>query len=295
MKRFILTELERKKILKMYGLINEQEGSDPKNPDVYPDHDEIGFDDSWSWDEWKIYFESLKQKYGELFAKKRFLKYWEPIEQGVFVKADNDMNPEWFREKGMWNEEKNRPLTAKEFESTQIEVDLPPTGVSDKLVEFVKKEEFFVPCVYDDKKSVSCIRGEMKKCCLRGRKSIGIPTIGYGTTYYLNGKKVTSKDKDISEQKATEYLKLTLNKYASNVLKKYPNLNQHQLDAMTSLCYNVGFSGCTKKAPKLSAEIIKNPNSKTNPNIKNNFMDFANTNRRQKEFMIYHDAKYDVA
>ncbi len=53
-------------------LLREQEGSDPKNPDVYPDQDEWGMDDAWTWDEWKIYYESLVKKGGETFAKKRF-------------------------------------------------------------------------------------------------------------------------------------------------------------------------------------------------------------------------------
>jgi hypothetical protein len=103
-------------ILKL--LIQEQEGSDPRNPDVYPDQDEWGFDDAWTWDEWKIYYESIKKKHGEVTAKKIFLKYWEVVEAGTGVVADNDMDPLWFKQKEMWNGKQNRPYTRKEFEDT---------------------------------------------------------------------------------------------------------------------------------------------------------------------------------
>lgn len=295
MKKLFLTENEKKNILKLYGVINEQEGSDPKNPDAYPDQDEFGPDDAWDWEEWKIYFESLIKKYGEEFAKKRFLKYWEVVEEGTFVRADNNMDPNWFKERKMWNEKENRPYTKEEFINSkpkQIVNSQKPIGVSDKLIEFVKKEEFFVPCVYDDKNSIGCLRNEMNKCCLTGKKPKGIATIGYGTTYYPNDKRVTPNDPNISKETATEYLKIKLNKFAKNLLNIYPNLTQNQLDGLTSLCYNVGFAGCTKKAPKLSAAIKKNPDSKSNPKIKPNFLDFANLDRRKKEFSIYHDSNY---
>ena len=36
----------------------------------------------------------------------------------------------------------------------------------------------------------------------------GIPTIGYGTTVYPNGRKVTLQDKAITEQVADQYLRI---------------------------------------------------------------------------------------
>jgi len=81
-----------------------------------------------------------------------------------------------------------------------------PTGVSDNLVNFVGNIEFFVPCVYDDAKGGKCIRGE-SDCCLKGRVPSGTPTIGYGTVYYPDGKKVTPKDPSITKDKAKVYLK----------------------------------------------------------------------------------------
>ena len=163
-----------------------------------------------------------------------------------------------------------------------------PTGVSDNLVDFVGKIEFFVPCVYDDAKGSKCIRGE-SDCCLKGRTPSGTPTIGYGTVYYPDGKKVTPKDPSITKDKAKVYLKTTLNKLANKLLALYPNLNQKQVDALSSLCYQVGFAGCTTMAPKLSSSLKINPNSSS---IKINFLDFSHKDRREKEWKIYSQGIY---
>ena len=101
-------------------LLKEQggEGSDPNNPDVYPDQDEWGMDDAWSWDEWITYYGALVKKGGETFAKKTFLKYWEVVEEGTGVIGDDGMDPNWFKEKAMWNETEDRPYTRQEFEES---------------------------------------------------------------------------------------------------------------------------------------------------------------------------------
>ena len=70
----------------------------------------------------------------------------------------------------------------------------------------------------------------------------GIPTIGYGSTYYPDGKKVTLQDKEITEEKACEILEYIANKdFGSNINKvvKVP-LNQNQFDALVSFAYNIG-------------------------------------------------------
>lgn len=69
-----------------------------------------------------------------------------------------------------------------------------------------------------------------------------IPTIGYGSTYYEDGTKVTLKDKAITEQRATELLEFIANKtFSENINKvvKAP-LNQNQFDALVSFAYNIG-------------------------------------------------------
>ena len=67
-------------------------------------------------------------------------------------------------------------------------------------------------------------------------------TIGFGSTYYPDGKKVTLQDKEITEQKAFEILEFIANKdFGSNINKvvKVP-LNQNQFDALVSFAYNIG-------------------------------------------------------
>jgi len=140
-----------------------------------------------------------------------------------------------------------------------------PTGVSDNLVNFVGNIEFFVPCVYDDAKGGKCIRGE-SDCCLKGRVPSGTPTIGYGTVYYPDGRKVSPKDPSITKDIAKTYLKTALNKLAGKLLAIYPNLNQKQVDALSSLCYQ---------------------NS-----VKINFLDFSHRDRREKEWKIYSQGIY---
>lgn len=67
-------------------------------------------------------------------------------------------------------------------------------------------------------------------------------TIGFGSTYYPDGKKVTLQDKEITEEKAFEILEFIANKdFGSNINKvvKVP-LNQNQFDALVSFAYNIG-------------------------------------------------------
>lgn len=70
----------------------------------------------------------------------------------------------------------------------------------------------------------------------------GIATVGFGSTYYEDGTKVTLKDKPITEQRATELLEFIANKtFSENINKvvKVP-LNQNQFDALVSFAYNIG-------------------------------------------------------
>ena len=70
----------------------------------------------------------------------------------------------------------------------------------------------------------------------------GVPTIGYGSTYYEDGTKVTLKDKPITEERATQLLEFIANKtFSENINKvvKVP-LNQNQFDALVSFAYNIG-------------------------------------------------------
>lgn len=84
--------------------------------------------------------------------------------------------------------------------------------------------------------------------------SAGIPTIGYGNTYYPGGKKVTMKDPAISKEKGAELFSVVLPAYEKIVNNKIKvTLTQNQFDALVSHTYNTGgsdtlFSLINKKA-----------------------------------------------
>lgn len=68
-----------------------------------------------------------------------------------------------------------------------------------------------------------------------------IPTIGYGSTLYEDGTKVTLEDEPITQECAIDLLMATLKGYAYSVNKlvKVP-LNQNQFDALVDFAYNAG-------------------------------------------------------
>jgi len=71
----------------------------------------------------------------------------------------------------------------------------------------------------------------------------GVATIGYGSTKYVDGKKVKLNDKAINENEATLLLKNTLTIYENIVNKKVKvQLKQNQFDALVSHTYNTGGS-----------------------------------------------------
>ncbi|KNB60048.1 lysozyme [Chryseobacterium sp. Hurlbut01] len=90
--------------------------------------------------------------------------------------------------------------------------------------------------------------------------SAGIPTIGYGNTYYPGGKKVTMKDSPITREKAAKLFASVLPTYEKIVKSKIKvTLTQNQFDALVSHTYNTGgsdtlFSLINKKS---NSETIK--------------------------------------
>ena len=73
--------------------------------------------------------------------------------------------------------------------------------------------------------------------------SARIPTIGYGNTYYPNGKRVTLVDEPITEVEAFEMFKTIADKFAkrvSGLLTK--EVTQNQFNSLVSLSYNIGIN-----------------------------------------------------
>lgn len=71
----------------------------------------------------------------------------------------------------------------------------------------------------------------------------GVPTIGYGSTYYSDGKKVTLQDPPITEVEARVLLMSELNHtYLLGVLRMCPGLvtEPRKLNAIVDFTYNLG-------------------------------------------------------
>ena len=71
----------------------------------------------------------------------------------------------------------------------------------------------------------------------------GIPTIGYGSTYYADGRKVTLQDESIEEPEAEKLLMHELETtYLPGVLRNCPGLaaDERKLNAIVDFAYNLG-------------------------------------------------------
>jgi lysozyme len=89
--------------------------------------------------------------------------------------------------------------------------------------------------------------------------SASVPTIGYGSTYYSDGTKVTMADSEIT---ITQALVIAKHHIDSRVMPQMvalelPMLEQYQIDAITSLAYNIGMGGF--RSSSVLASIKANP------------------------------------
>lgn len=72
-------------------------------------------------------------------------------------------------------------------------------------------------------------------------KKNGVPTIGYGSTYWEDGRKVKMTDLGITKYRATNLLRITLKHYELTVYSTTrDDINQNQFNALVDMCYNVG-------------------------------------------------------
>lgn len=79
------------------------------------------------------------------------------------------------------------------------------------------------------------------------RDSKGVPTIGYGTTYYLNGIRVTMSDAAIDEPTAAALLSNKIQQeFLPGILRTFGSsdaINSNQYAALLSFEYNEGVGG----------------------------------------------------
>lgn len=119
-----------------------------------------------------------------------------------------------------------------------------------------------------------------------------VPTIGYGSTFYENDKKVKLTDPSITEQRASELLLDSLKgfeRYVDSYCRD--DINQNQFDALVSFCYNLGPANL--KSSTLLKKANVNPND---PTIAQEFLKWNKaggkalkglTKRRQAESDLY--------
>jgi len=98
--------------------------------------------------------------------------------------------------------------------------------------------------------------------------SAKIPTIGYGNTYYSNGKHVTLLDEAITQLEAFEMFKEIADRFALAVNKRLTKpVTQNQFNSLVSFAYNVGTGAF------ISSTLLKKVNINPNdPSIKTEFL-----------------------
>ena len=82
----------------------------------------------------------------------------------------------------------------------------------------------------------------------------GVPTIGYGSTFYCDGSRVKLADPEITKEEAYKLMSFHAEDFAKKILSVVKvQLSQNQLDALTSFVYNVGLANF--KASRMFAYI----------------------------------------
>jgi lysozyme len=110
----------------------------------------------------------------------------------------------------------------------------------------------------------------------------GIPTIGFGNTYYPNGTKVKLTDKQITREYANEMLQFVADNFAKEVSKSIKSIiSQNQLNALTSFAYNLGMTNF--KNSTLLKKVNANPND---PTIKEEFLKWNKSNGKILQGLI---------
>lgn len=88
----------------------------------------------------------------------------------------------------------------------------------------------------------------------------GVPTIGWGNTYYQDRSLVTMNDNVLTPEAADELFVYWLNDFAQKVVAHAPSAKDNQLAAFTSLAYNIGigaFAASTALRKFLKADLLE--------------------------------------
>lgn len=118
-------------------------------------------------------------------------------------------------------------------------------NLSEKGIELIKHFESF--------------RSKMYTC------PAGLPTIGYGTVIDTPEEQYL-REKELTEQEATDLLSKEVLFYEAQVNKLVKNVNQNQFDALVSFCFNCGPANL--RTSTLLKRVKYNPND---PRIANEF------------------------
>jgi lysozyme len=121
---------------------------------------------------------------------------------------------------------------------------------------------------------------------------VGVPTIGYGSTYYVNGIKVTLKDPEISIEQASDILRATIaGTYLPAVLSLCPTLEREtQAAAILDWTYNLGtgnLRGSTMRKRILNLDWQSVPAEILKWNIAGGRINAGLTRRRRAEANLF--------
>lgn len=111
----------------------------------------------------------------------------------------------------------------------------------------------------------------------------GIPTIGFGTTRYPNGRRVRMSDTPITRDQAYEYKKADLHKIERDVRASLKvRLNENRFSALVSFTYNLGIGALRRST------LLKVVNDAPGvPGIRDEFMKWVKArNPRTKQLEV---------
>lgn len=126
----------------------------------------------------------------------------------------------------------------QKHEYIKIEKKEENTVVPDTYINTIKKDRKYIT-----KEGLELIKYFEGFCAKPYLDAVGVPTIGYGNTYYEDGTKVALTDKPITEERGSQLFNIIVGRFEKDVIKILPDdhkLNDNQISALISFAYNVG-------------------------------------------------------